>query len=64
LTQSPVLQLSNTEVGLAGTAYVAGAVLGAMFFGWLTDLLGRKKLFFITLAVYASATAATGFRKR
>jgi hypothetical protein len=31
LTQSPVLQLSNTEVGLAATAYVAGAVLGAMF---------------------------------
>jgi MFS family permease len=53
--------LSNAEVGLAGSAYVAGAVFGAIFFGWLTDLLGRKKLFFITLAVYASATAATAF---
>jgi MFS family permease len=34
-------------------------VLGAVFFGWLTDRLGRKKLFFITLAVYLTATAAT-----
>jgi MFS family permease len=36
-------------------------VLGAVFFGWLTDRLGRKKLFFITLAVYLTATAATAF---
>jgi len=59
LKQSPVLQLSNTEVGLVSSAYLAGAVLGALFFGWLTDRLGRKKLFFITLAVYLVATAAT-----
>ena len=59
LKQSPVLQLSNAEVGLASSAYLAGAVLGAMFFGWLTDRLGRKKLFFITLGVYLVATAAT-----
>src|SRR6476661_4304159 len=38
---------------------LAGAVAGALFFGWLTDRLGRKKLFFITLAVYLFATAAT-----
>jgi len=59
LKQSPSLQFSNTEVGLASSAYLAGAVLGALFFGWLTDRLGRKKLFFITLAVYLAATAAT-----
>ena len=59
LKQSPVLHLSNTEVGLASSAYLAGAVLGALFFGWLTDRLGRKKLFFITLVVYMAATAAT-----
>jgi MFS family permease len=59
LKQSPVLHLSNTEVGLASSAYLAGAVLGAIFFGWLTDRLGRKKLFFITLVVYLAATAAT-----
>ncbi len=61
LKASPVLQFSNTDVGLAGSAYLAGAVLGALFFGWLTDRLGRKKLFFITLAVYLVATAATAF---
>ena len=59
LKQSPVLQFSNTEVGLAASAYLVGAVLGALFFGWLTDRLGRKKLFFITLGVYLAATAAT-----
>jgi MFS family permease len=59
LKASPVLQLDNTEVGLAASAYLFGAVLGALFFGWLTDRLGRKKLFFITLGVYLAATAAT-----
>jgi MFS family permease len=57
--ESPTLKFTNAEVGLAGSAYVAGAVVGALFFGWLTDRLGRKKLFFITVAVYLVATAAT-----
>jgi MFS family permease len=61
LKDSPVLQFTNTDVGIAASAYVAGAVLGAIFFGWLTDRLGRKKLFFITLTVYLLATAATAF---
>ncbi len=59
LKESPSLHFSNTDVGLASSAYLAGAVLGAIFFGWLTDRLGRKKLFFITLTVYLLATAAT-----
>jgi MFS family permease len=59
LKASPVLHFSNVEVGLAASAYLAGAVIGAVFFGWLTDRLGRKKLFFITLSVYLVATAAT-----
>jgi MFS family permease len=59
LKQSQVLQFTNTEIGIAGSAYLAGAVLGAIFFGWLTDRWGRKKLFFITVAVYLVATAAT-----
>ena len=59
LKASPVLQFSNVEVGMAAAAYIAGAVGGALFFGWLTDRLGRKKLFFITLVVYLVATAAT-----
>ena len=57
--QSPILRFTNTDVGFASSAYLAGAVLGALFFGWLTDRWGRKKLFFITLAVYVTATAAT-----
>jgi len=61
LKESPVLQLTNADVGLASSFYLAGAVLGALLFGWLTDRLGRKRLFFITLAVYLVATAATAF---
>jgi MFS family permease len=59
LKESPRLHFSNADVGLVSSAYVAGAVLGAMFFGWLTDRLGRKRLFFMTLAIYLVATAAT-----
>jgi MFS family permease len=59
LKASPTLQFSNFDVGLANSAYLAGAVLGALGFGWLTDRIGRKKLFFITLALYLCATAAT-----
>jgi len=60
LRQDAALGLSSAQVGLAGSAYLAGAVLGAFVFGWMTDRLGRKKLFTITLAVYLLATAATG----
>ncbi len=59
LKESPALHFSNFDVGLANSAYLAGAVLGAIGFGWLTDRIGRRKLFFITLALYLSATAAT-----
>ncbi len=59
LKQSPAMHFSNFDVGLANSLYLAGAVLGAIGFGWLTDRIGRKKLFFITLAVYLTATAAT-----
>src|SRR5215470_9278735 len=59
LKESPSLRFSNADVGLASSAYLAGAVVGALLFGWLTDRLGRKRLFFITLAVYLVATAAT-----
>jgi MFS family permease len=59
LKASPTLQFSNFDIGLANSAYLAGAVLGALGFGWLTDRIGRKKLFFVTLALYLTATAAT-----
>jgi MFS family permease len=61
LKESPTLKFTNADVGLASSAYLAGAVMGALLFGWLTDRLGRKKLFFITVAVYMLATAATAF---
>jgi MFS family permease len=61
LQTSPRLQLTTEQVGLTGSAYLAGAVLGALFFGHLTDRLGRKKLFNVTLGVYLVATALTAF---
>src|SRR5215469_11410846 len=50
LRQSPVLRFSNADVGFAGSAYIVGAVTGALLFGWMTDRLGRRRLFFTTLA--------------
>lgn len=61
LHNSQTLQLSAAEVGLSASAYLAGAVSGAAFFGYLTDRLGRKRLFNITLGVYLIATALTAF---
>ncbi|MCD6075344.1 MAG: transporter, partial [Rhodospirillales bacterium] len=61
LQDSPSMRFSSSDIGIVGGDYIAGAVLGAFFFGWLTDRLGRRKLFFITLAVYIVATIATGF---
>jgi MFS family permease len=59
LKESSTLKFTNTDIGFASSAYLSGAVLGAIFFGWLTDRLGRKKLFFITLTTYMVATIAT-----
>ncbi|HLG80918.1 MAG TPA: MFS transporter [Bradyrhizobium sp.] len=59
LKQSPSLHFSNFDIGIANSLYLAGAVIGALGFGWLTDRIGRRKLFFITLALYLTATAAT-----
>ena len=54
------MSFTEFDVGLAASSYLIGAVTGAVGFGWLTDRIGRKKLFFITLALYLMATAATG----
>ena len=61
LTHRETLGLTDARVGASATFYLAGAVLGALFFGYGTDRLGRKKLFFITVAVYLIATALTAF---
>ena len=66
LEEPGTLGLSATEVGLAGTVYVAGAITGALVFGHWTDRYGRKRLFLVTLSVYVAATVLTalsvGFR--
>src|SRR3954470_10243811 len=55
------LHLSASQTGSAAACYVAGACVGALFFGQLTDRFGRKKLFLLTLLVYIVATVATAF---
>ncbi|MDQ1472994.1 MAG: hypothetical protein QOJ99_4474 [Bryobacterales bacterium] len=55
------LGLSDAQIGLSAASYLAGAVIGALVFGYATDRLGRKKLFTWTLLLYLAATAATAF---
>ncbi|GAA1967795.1 MFS transporter [Nocardioides panacihumi] len=55
------LGMNSFDVGFAGAAYVAGACIGALFFGHLTDRFGRKKLFMLTLGIYTIATVLTAF---
>ncbi|HEX3818442.1 MAG TPA: MFS transporter [Chthoniobacterales bacterium] len=59
LTHRATLHLSDAQVVASATFYLIGAVVGAIGFGYATDRLGRKRLFFITVAVYLLATAAT-----
>ena len=61
LQRPDTLGLSATEIGWAASAYIAGAVLGALFFGRLADRLGRKRMFLVTLLVYLIATVLTAF---
>jgi MFS family permease len=62
LTQASAgLGLTASTIGTAAAIYVAGACVGALLFGQLTDRFGRKRLFTITLGVYIVATVATGF---
>jgi MFS family permease len=61
LERQDTLGLGAAEVGWAGSLYVGGAVLGALYFGRLADRLGRKRLFLLTLVVYMAATMATAF---
>ena len=61
LTRRETLGLSDAQVGASATFYLAGAVLGALLFGYGTDRLGRKRLFFITVTVYLTATGLTAF---
>jgi MFS family permease len=55
------LGLTAADVGAAAGVYVAGACVGSLFFGYLTDRFGRKKMFIFTLGLYLLATIATAF---
>jgi MFS family permease len=61
LGEKQTLHFSESEIGLLGTAYLVGAVLGALVFGYLTDKLGRKKLFTVTLGIYLISAFCTRF---
>jgi len=61
LQRPDTLGLTAGEIGWAASAYIGGAVLGALFFGRLADRLGRKQMFLATLIVYLIATVATAF---
>ncbi len=54
------LNLTETQIGLTASAYIMGAICGAILFGFLTDRLGRKRLFTVTVAVYLIATVLSG----
>jgi MFS family permease len=61
LTRPETLALTPARVGASATFYLSGAVFGALLFGYGTDRFGRKKLFFITVAVYLIGTALSAF---
>jgi len=61
LTEKGTLHLSAAAVGFIATVYLLGEVFGALLFGKLSDALGRKNLFIITLGVYLAGNAATAF---
>src|SRR3954468_20746373 len=61
LQRPDTLGLTAAQIGWAASAYIAGAVLGALVFGRLADRLGRKRIFLATLIVYLMATVATAF---
>ncbi len=61
LTNPRALGLTPGQLGAIGSAYVGGAVLGALVFGWLTDRFGRRRMFFITLGCYLAGVTLSAF---
>src|SRR2546428_11829561 len=61
LQSEHTLHLSSVDVGRAASVYLLGEVAGALFFGYLSDRLGRRKLFIVTLGLYLIANGLTAF---
>src|SRR5260370_35498368 len=59
LQESPVLHFTAAEVGLVSSAYLTGAIMGAVLFGYLTDRFQRKRSFTRTFGRYPTPTGAT-----
>src|SRR5215204_7488272 len=55
------LELDPAQIGSAGSAYIVGACLGALYFGRLADKIGRKKLFMLTLVIFMVGSVLTAF---
>src|SRR5207237_7692569 len=60
LQNKATLNLSSTEVGLLASVYLLGEVVGALVFGRISDLVGRKKIFIATLVTYLLASGISG----
>src|SRR5438067_6545471 len=60
LQDRATLHLSSSDVGLLGSVYLFGEVLGALVFGRITDLIGRKKMFTVCLGLYLLASGISG----
>src|SRR5215208_1275085 len=58
------LELDPAQVGAAGSAYIVGACLGALYFGRLADRIGRKRLFMLTLGIFLAGSVLTAFSMR
>jgi hypothetical protein len=59
LQSEDTLHLSSEQIGTVASCYVAGAVLGAIVFGWLTDRFGRRTVFYVTLVIYLGGVLLT-----
>jgi MFS family permease len=59
LQDKRALGLSAQDIGALASAYIAGAVAGALIFGWLTDRFGRRIIFYITLSLYIVGVLAS-----